>query len=155
MRLDKYQMHANSLIQAGKAYMCFCSPEDLEKHKKHAHEHNITPHYPGTCRRISPEESAERAGRGELHAVRFMSSPAPVVIQDIVYKRYKKAEAEEDFIIMKRDGFPTYHFASVVDDHFMEITHVVRGAVGSLFCADLSELILTLLGMAHLNSKAC
>ena len=48
---------------------------------------------------------------------------------DIVYNRYKKGEAEEDFVIVKRDGYPTYHFANVVDDHLMEITHVIRGAV--------------------------
>jgi glutamyl-tRNA synthetase len=51
------------------------------------------------------------------------------MIHDVVYNRFKKKEAEEDFIIMKRDGFPTYHFANVVDDRDMKITHVIRGAV--------------------------
>jgi len=83
--------------------------------------------YPGTCRSISAKESEQR--RDEPHAVRFKSSSRPVEIEDLVYHRYKKADVEEDFVIIKRDGFPTYHFANVVDDHVMGITHVVRGAV--------------------------
>jgi glutamyl-tRNA synthetase len=51
------------------------------------------------------------------------------VIKDIVFSRFQKKDPEEDFIIMKRDGFPTYHFANVVDDHLMKITHVIRGSV--------------------------
>ena len=61
--------------------------------------------------------------------MRFKSGKTPTEIRDLVYRRYRKAEPEEDFIIRKRDGFPTYHFANIVDDHAMEITHVIRGAV--------------------------
>lgn len=91
--------------------------------------------YPGLCLSIPAQESAERAARGEAHTVRFRSSSVPASVHDIVYGLYKKKLPEDHFIIMKSDGFPTYHFANVVDDHLMEITHVVRGAV-RLFSSD-------------------
>ena len=127
-RLSLYEKHSKDLIAEDKAYRCFCSPEDLEQHKRTAHENGLSTHYPGTCRSVSHEESEERAARGDPFAVRFKSAKEPVSFNDIVYHRFKKAVPEEDFVIMKRDGFPTYHFANVVDDKHMEITHVVRGA---------------------------
>lgn len=87
--------------------------------------------YPGTCLHISRAESDERAAKGEPYTIRFKSAENPVEAPDLVYGRYKKAHREDDFIIIKSDGYPTYHFANVVDDHFMEITHVIRGAVSS------------------------
>lgn len=116
-----------------KAYRCFCSPEALEKHKKEAHESGQPTLYPGTCRHISLEESDDRAHKGEEFAIRFKSAEEPLIIRDIIYNRFKKKDPEDDYIIMKRDGFPTYHFANVVDDRHMKITHVIRGAVGSHF----------------------
>lgn len=112
-----------------KAYRCFCSPKALEDYKRRAHELGLSTHYPGTCRGISPKESDDRAAYGEEFAIRFKSAKQPILIHDIVYRRYRKKDPEDDFIIMKRDGFPTYHFANVVDDHHMDITHVIRGAV--------------------------
>ena len=85
--------------------------------------------YPGMCLSIPANESAERAARGEAHTVRFRSSSSPATVHDIVYGLYKKKLPEDHFIVMKSDGFPTYHFANVVDDHLMKITHVIRGAV--------------------------
>ncbi|SPO02897.1 related to glutamyl-tRNA synthetase [Cephalotrichum gorgonifer] len=126
-RLDKYRPYADQLIESGHAYRCFCSPEDLEAQKELAVAHNASTHYPGTCLAVSPEESADRAAKGEAHTVRFKGGPAPSFV-DRVYGRYEKKEEEDDFILIKSDGFPTYHFANVVDDHLMEITHVIRGA---------------------------
>lgn len=77
---------------------------------------------------ISIAESDRRAANGEPHIIRFKTAETPVSAPDLVYGAYKKAEREDNFIIMKSDGFPTYHFANVVDDHFMKITHVIRGA---------------------------
>lgn len=132
-RLSLYDEHANQLIREGKAYRCFCSPEDLERHKQAAHESGESTAYPGTCRNVSLEESDDRAAKGEKYAVRFKSSDKPIIIEDILYTRYRKREPEEDFIIRKRDGFPTYHFANIVDDRAMKITHVIRGAVRRIF----------------------
>ncbi|KAK3333623.1 glutamyl-tRNA synthetase-like protein [Cercophora scortea] len=127
-RLDIYNQHTDKLIEQGAAYRCFCSPEDLDAHQRAAHTRGGATAYPGTCRSISPAESEERAARGDPFAVRFKSSPEPVVAQDIVFNRFQKAIPEEDFVIRKRDGYPTYHFANVIDDKLMEITHVVRGS---------------------------
>lgn len=77
---------------------------------------------------MPPEESADRAARGETHVVRFRGGERLSFV-DRVYGRYEKKQEEEDFILVKSDGFPTYHFANVVDDHLMDITHVIRGAV--------------------------
>ena len=84
--------------------------------------------YNGTCSHISPDESARRAANGEPHCVRFKWEHADPVVRDLVYGVYRKPGKEDDFIIIKRDGYPTYHFANVIDDHLMKITHVVRGA---------------------------
>jgi glutamyl-tRNA synthetase len=115
-------------VHEGKAYRCFCSPEALEEHKRAAHESGQPTLYPGTCRNISPDESGDRAANGQQFAIRFKSPETPTRIQDIVYSRFQKKDPEDDYIIMKRDGFPTYHFANVVDDRHMNITHVIRGA---------------------------
>ncbi|KAK4189547.1 putative mitochondrial glutamyl-tRNA synthetase [Podospora australis] len=127
-RLPLYHEHADKLLSEGKAYRCFCTPEALEEHKRAANEAGSPTLYPGTCSHVSPEESNERAAKGEKFAIRFKSSKTPVRIQDLVYNYYQKKEFEDDYIIIKRDGFPTYHFANVVDDKHMEITHVIRGA---------------------------
>ncbi|KAH6636396.1 hypothetical protein F5144DRAFT_567349 [Chaetomium tenue] len=127
-RLPLYEEHADKLVREEKAYRCFCSPEALEKHKKEAHESGQPTLYPGTCRHISLEESDDRTHKGEEFAIRFKSAEEPLMIRDIIYNRFKKKDPEDDYIIMKRDGFPTYHFANVVDDRHMKITHVIRGA---------------------------
>ncbi|KAK3997697.1 putative mitochondrial glutamyl-tRNA synthetase [Cladorrhinum sp. PSN332] len=127
-RLPLYHKHAEKLVEEGKAYRCFCTPEALEEHKRIQIEAGQWAQYPGTCLHVSPEESNERAANGEAFAIRFKSSKTRTLIQDIVYGGYRKKHPEDDYIIIKRDGFPTYHFANVVDDKDMEITHVIRGA---------------------------
>ncbi len=88
--------------------------------------------YAGTCLGISAEESAERAARGDSHTIRFKGGSQPAEVHDVVYGLVRKNRPEDLFIIIKTDGFPTYHFANVVDDHHMKITHVIRGAVSPL-----------------------
>ncbi len=127
-----YHDHSDRLVREEKAYRCFCSPEALEGQKALAAESGESTNYPGTCRNIPLAESDSRANNGERFAVRFKSAETPIVIKDIVYNRFQKKHAEEDFILMKRDGFPTYHFANVVDDYLMKITHVIRGSVSPL-----------------------
>ncbi|KAK4661555.1 Glutamate--tRNA ligase mitochondrial [Podospora pseudopauciseta] len=127
-RLPLYHQHAAELLAEGKAYRCFCTPEALEEHKRIANAAGQPTLYPGTCSHISPAESEERAHKGEKFAIRFRSAKTPTAVRDIVYNHFRKKEFEDDYIIIKRDGFPTYHFANVVDDKHMEITHVIRGA---------------------------
>lgn len=126
--MHHYQTYVSQLLESGKAYRCFCSAEDLSLHKQQSLDANGSANYPGTCRSVSPSVAERRATAGEPHVVRFRSSGRPSFI-DSVYGRYQKNEDEDDFILIKTDGYPTYHFANVVDDHLMEITHVIRGAV--------------------------
>ncbi|KAI2777690.1 hypothetical protein F4815DRAFT_480304 [Daldinia loculata] len=126
-RLEVYHQHAEQLINEGLAYRCFCTPEDLDQMRSINIQEGKQPIYNGTCSHISPDASARRAANGEPHCVRFKCGQQPVV-NDLVYGYYKQPTVEDDFIIIKQDGYPTYHFANVVDDHLMEITHVIRGA---------------------------
>ncbi|KAH6661278.1 hypothetical protein BKA67DRAFT_80929 [Truncatella angustata] len=130
-RLDLYHEHANDLLASGQAYRCFCTPEDLEALKRYNMETSPNGsgqgNYNGKCTHVSTSESDRRAANGEPHCIRFRSIGKPEV-RDLVYGRYSKPEKEDDFIIIKRDGFPTYHFANIIDDHAMGVTHVVRGA---------------------------
>lgn len=129
-RLGIYRDHVQQLIDRGYAYRCFCKPEDLDKQKLELHEAGRPTLYPGTCRSVHADESAERAAAGEPHVVRFRGDAFGILgHKDAIYGPFQKKEPEEDFIIFKTDGFPTYHLANVVDDHLMEITHVVRGEV--------------------------
>lgn len=121
------------LLETGHAFRCFCSKHDLEFNLRQATAKGDTAHYPGTCMSISASQSDRRAANGEPHVLRFKTSETPISASDLVYGNYKKGEREDSFIIMKSDGFPTYHFANVVDDHLMKITHVIRGAVCCLF----------------------
>lgn len=121
------------LLEQDKAYRCFCSPERLDEMRKlaMANGEDVTG-YDGHCSHIPVPESERRAANGEAHCVRFKThgSNFKPLFSDLVYGAYKPPPGSvDDFIIMKRDGFPTYHFANVVDDHLMEITHVIRGAV--------------------------
>ncbi|KAM9885321.1 glutamyl-tRNA synthetase [Verticillium dahliae] len=125
-RLHHYTKHAEHLIETGHAYRCFCTAEELERHKQQTLDGGSLVNYPGTCRSVPPDQAARRAANGESHVVRFRSEGRPS-FTDVVYGRYQKNEDESDFILMKTDGYPTYHFANVVDDHLMEITHVIRG----------------------------
>lgn len=132
-RLDTYHKYADDLIRRNKAYRCFCTPEELDAIKQNAMEQadNGNANYSGKCRHINAAASLQRAKNGEKHCVRFSvdhKRPMPS-FNDLVYRRYRRNVVEDDFILLKRDGFPTYHFANVVDDILMKITHVIRGAV--------------------------
>ncbi|KAK2003718.1 tRNA synthetase class I [Colletotrichum falcatum] len=127
-RLDYYKQYTAQLLEEGKAYRCFCTAHDLERHKQQVlDDGGGSAHYPGTCRGIPPSQAERRAANGEKHVVRFRSEGRPSFV-DRVYGNYQKNEDEDDFILVKSDGYPTYHFANVIDDHLMEITHVIRGA---------------------------
>ncbi|OTA60250.1 hypothetical protein K449DRAFT_435338 [Hypoxylon sp. EC38] len=127
-RLELYKKHAEQLLNEGRAYRCFCTPADLDRMRSISIQEGKPTTYNGTCSHIPPDVSARRAANGVWHCVRFKSNGQRPLVADLVYRRYVKPEPEDDFVIIKRDGYPTYHFANVVDDHLMEITHVIRGA---------------------------
>ena len=129
-RLDIYRDHLKQLADQGKAYRCFCTGDDLT-----AREKAITDAggqwegYDGKCRALSSEESAQLAATGTPHAWRLHTPAEGVTFwyDLVVDKREFQNSVLVDRVIVKADGFPTYQFACVVDDHLMGITHVLRG----------------------------
>ncbi|KAJ6439924.1 NmrA-like family protein [Purpureocillium lavendulum] len=127
-RLGIYRDRVQQLVDDGHAYRCFCSSEQLEAQKRKLHDQGKPTVYPGTCRSVDAAESDRRAAEGEPHVVRFKSDTfGRPKFRDAIYGSFQKKDQEEDFILLKSDGFPTYHLANVVDDHLMKITHVIRG----------------------------
>ncbi|KAK2612200.1 Glutamate--tRNA ligase mitochondrial [Conoideocrella luteorostrata] len=127
-RLAIYKYHVQTLIDRGHAYRCFCTSEQLESQKRVLHEAGKSTSYPGTCRSVDSNESERRFGQGDRHVVRLKGDAfGRPKFRDAIYGLFQKKDVEEDFVLLKSDGFPTYHLANVVDDHMMKITHVIRG----------------------------
>jgi glutamyl-tRNA synthetase len=129
-RLEIYQRIAHQLVEEGKAYKCFCTPEELEQMRaqQRAQGASVTM-YDRRCRRLTPEEVRAREADGLPYVIRFaMPLEGTVEYEDIIHGRTVFRNAlTDDFVMLKSDGYPTYHLANVVDDHLMEITHVIRG----------------------------
>lgn len=129
-RLEIYQKYAHNLIADKKAYYCFCSKERLEKLREFQIEKGQKPGYDRLCRNLSPEE-VKKKQEGENSAVIRFKIPDNELISyhDFVMGDAKINSSEiDDQILLKSDGFPTYHLAVVVDDHLMKITHILRGS---------------------------
>ena len=110
-----------------------CTPQDHVSLCPHLSGPPFCPppiRYDNRCRHLHPDQRAERLSRGEPHVVRFRLDPGVEPFQDLVFgrNRHEVSEVEGDPVLMKGDGFPTYHLANVVDDHRMGVTHVLRGA---------------------------
>ena len=123
-----YAEHAKILVDKGAAYPCFCTAERLELLKATQRAEKKPPGYDGMCRRIAKDEAARRAGEGEKHVVRLaMAKEGETVVEDGLRGRVVFENTQiDDQVLLKSDGFPTYHLANVVDDHLMKISHVVR-----------------------------
>ncbi|HEY3218880.1 MAG TPA: glutamate--tRNA ligase [Candidatus Limnocylindria bacterium] len=127
-RLPLYQKHAAQLVADGAGYYCFCSEERLASMRAQQERRKEITRYDRLCRRIDPKEAAERAAT-EPHVIRMkVPDDGSVAIDDLVYGRIEwPLNTIEDQVLLKSDGFPTYHLAVVVDDHVMGITHIFRG----------------------------
>jgi glutamyl-tRNA synthetase len=128
-RLDLYHTYADRLLAEDKVYQCYCSPERLDEVRKAQQARKEPPRYDRHCRDLSPEQRAEMEASGITPVVRFQTpltgeTAARDVLRGTVVFRN---ETLDDFVLLKSDGYPTYHLASIVDDHLMEITHVIRG----------------------------
>lgn len=127
--LEQYEKIAKKLVETGDAYPCFCSKERLDMIREEKKKNGQTPKYDGFCRNISPEESQKRMEKGEPYVIR-LKLPENT---DISFKDHIRGDVSfntedlDDQVLIKQDGFPTYHLAVVVDDHNMEISHVIRG----------------------------
>lgn len=128
-RLTIYREQVDRLVSEGKAYPCFATPEELEEMRKKQVEAGENPRYDGRYRDLDPAEAARRVEAGERHVIRLKVPPDEnVVFDDIVRGTVTiNTDTVDDQVLMKSDGFPTYHLAAVVDDHMMGITHVIRG----------------------------
>ena len=123
-----YQKYADQLVEQGDAYCCFCGEEELASMKRVVNGKEISI-YDKRCLSLSKEEVKRRLEAGEPHVIRFnMPTTGTTTFHDVIYGDITVNNEElEDLILIKSDGFPTYNFANVVDDHLMGITHVVRG----------------------------
>ncbi|MCU0453963.1 MAG: glutamate--tRNA ligase [Bacteroidetes bacterium] len=128
-RLSTYREHATRLVESGKAYYCFCTSERLDELRQKQQALKLPPSYDRHCRDLPREESAKRVADGEGHVVR-MKVPigGEMTFEDRIRGKVTIAhKVIDDQVLLKSDGFPTYHLAVVVDDHHMAITHVIRG----------------------------
>ena len=132
-RADIYKVAIKYLIEKGRAYPCFCSPEELEEIRKEQEAHKLNPGYYGEfarCRNISNDRAKERILNGDPFVIRFRSNGNhlnKIIVRDLVRGEFEIAQNDLDIVIYKGDGLPTYHFAHCVDDHFMRTTTVIRG----------------------------
>lgn len=144
-RLDIYRQHIQTLLDNGNAYRCFCPADRLAELKGRARKTGQSGSYDRKCMHVSATEAEERAARGEAHVVRLKTPEKYPVVEDLVHgsvnflhapsrARSKATGAAhatdikfDDPVLIKSDGYPTYHFANVVDDRLMGITHVIRG----------------------------
>ena len=132
-RKEIYQAYAKYLIEQGKAYPCFCTPEEVEEIRDKQEAAKIRPGYYGVwakCRNVTIEEAIERIKNGEKYIIRFKSpgrEDRKIKHHDVIKGNVDFPENDQDIVIIKADGLPTYHFAHAVDDHLMHTTHVIRG----------------------------
>lgn len=127
-RFALYRAYAERLLKEGKAYRCYCAPEELEQKRKHAMSAKRKPKYDGRCRDVSPEQERRYEAEGRKPALRIKAPESGItVVEDLIRGHVEFDNTElDDFIILRSDGRPTYNFAVVVDDVTMGITHVIR-----------------------------
>jgi glutamyl-tRNA synthetase len=132
-RLELYTAHAKKLVDGGHAYECFCSPQRLDALRQEQEKAKLPSGYDRHCRHLTADEKererAQAAAEGRRPVVRFaMPSEGTTAVDDVILGRVEKANADlpVDPVILKSDGFPTYHLAHVVDDHVMQTSHVLR-----------------------------
>lgn len=128
-RLDIYKEHIDVLLEKGHAYHCFCTKERLEELRESQRKNKQKPMYDGLCRNLSKEEVSARLANGEENVIRMkFPQEGETICEDRIFGKIVVKNSEiEDQVLIKADGFPTYHLAVVVDDHLMKISTVIRG----------------------------
>jgi nondiscriminating glutamyl-tRNA synthetase len=127
-RLTIYREHAERLLNEHKAYLCFCSEEELQRERERATAEHRQPIYSGKCRIIDPEEAQRRRAAGVACAIRLQIPEHPIRFHDIVHGPVEFSnEVVSDPIILRSSGMPVYNYVAVIDDALMKITHVIRG----------------------------
>lgn len=127
-RMESFKDYAYKLLDEGKAYRCFCSPERLEELKSVQYAEGKMSKYDNRCRDLSPEEIENEIADGKSFAIRFKIEPCEIIFNDLIRGEIRFiSDVFGDFVILKSDGTPSYNFAVVIDDHEMNITHILRG----------------------------
>jgi len=127
-RLEIYREHAERLLNEGKAYLCFCTEEELQRDRELAMAEHRPPNYSSKCRKIDIEEGKRRRTAGEPCAIRLAIPERPIRFHDIVHGPVEFSnEVVSDPIILRSSGMPVYNYVVVIDDALMKITHVIRG----------------------------
>jgi glutamyl-tRNA synthetase len=128
-RLEIYMKHAEELVEKGHAYYCFCTKERLDQLREEQQKNKELPMYDKHCRNLSPEEAKEKLANSAEHVIRMkIPENKKVIFHDLIIGDIEfDSNTLDDQVILKSDGFPTYHLGVVVDDHLMEITHIFRG----------------------------
>jgi glutamyl-tRNA synthetase len=128
-RLPEYKKYAEELVEKGHAYYCFCTTERLGEMRKDQEANHQPPMYDGLCKKIAPEEAKKRVASGEKYVIRLnVPDEGTAKFTDLIRGEISfENKLIDDQVLLKSDGFPTYHLGVVVDDHLMGITHVIRG----------------------------
>lgn len=128
-RLSLYKEHIDQLVEQGHAYPCFCTSGTLEKMRKEQKAKELPIRYDRRCRTLTQQEIEEKFNSKEACVIRMKIPDNETIIMDDLIRGKVSIESDQldDQVLLKTDGFPTYHLAMVVDDHYMKITHVVRG----------------------------
>lgn len=128
-RNDIYETYYKELLENGHAYKCYCTEEELKAEQEAQKEKGETPTYSGKCRHLTPEEREKLVAEGRQPSIRFMVPKGKVFTFDDMVKGNVSFESDGigDHVIVKKDGTPTYNYAVTVDDHLMQISHVLRG----------------------------
>lgn len=127
-RFDLYRKAAFNLVEKGKAYRCFCTPEEINNRREAGLKDKGMWKYERVCYRLSPDELKAKLDNGAPFAIRFLVPAGQTAFQDLVHGEIElDHNTVDDFVLLRSDGFPTYHLSVVVDDIDMRITHVIRG----------------------------
>jgi nondiscriminating glutamyl-tRNA synthetase len=128
-RLDIYQKYVNQLLSEEKAYICYCTEEELDVERQSQKNQGLNPKYSGKCKHISQSQKDQYISEGRQGVIRFkVSNDASIVFEDLI-RGHMSFDVNDigDFVIVKSDGIPVYNFAVTIDDYLMEISHVIRG----------------------------
>ncbi len=131
-RLHLYKHYAEELVRMGAAYRCYCSPERLEAMRQEQAARGESPGYDRHCRHLTAKQIADYEAQGIVPVIRLMSPlEGETSFHDVIRGTITVDNRTlDDMVLLKSDGYPTYHLANVVDDHLMEITHIMRPTSG-------------------------
>ncbi|RLC58050.1 MAG: glutamate--tRNA ligase [Candidatus Cloacimonadota bacterium] len=128
-RTEIYNKYVHELLDSKKAYRCFCTPEDLDKMREERKAKGLDTRYDGRCRKLTENKINEHLKNNDKFVIRLkIPQEGEITFYDVVREKVTFPwDMVDDQVLVKSDGFPTYHLANVVDDHLMEISHVIRG----------------------------